>query len=194
MTTATTPHVAFATAFDVLMRHLLGVIAARFLKNPRLAPFILILWKRLVTSTRRMHAAMARIAQGRPPRTAPGKPRATPPAKPRPSLPRGFGWLLRELKHEAAIIGAQLETLIAEPEIAAILAANPSARRILNPIRHALGHGTPRPTRPRVPRAEHAPRAPRAERVPRPPRPRREKPARSVALMPCRRPFSRKSD
>ena len=182
MTPAATPHVAFATAFDALMRQLLGFIAVRFVKNPRLAPYILILWKRLVTATRRMHAAMARIARGRPPRTSTGKPRATPPAKPRPYLPQGFAWLLRELKHEGAIIGAHLETLIAQPEIAAILAANPGAQRILAPIRRALGHGTPRPPRPRTPR----PRAPRA------PSPLHEKNPLPIPLEPSRPPPRRK--
>ena len=179
MTPATTPHVAFATQFDALMRQLLGFIAVRFLKNPRLAPYILILWKRLVTASRRMQAAMARIARGRPPRTTPGKPRATTPAKPRPSLPRGFAWLLRELKHEGAIIGAHLETLIAQPEIAAILAANPSARRILAPIRHALGHGTPRPPRPPAPPASRPLRE--KTRLPQPLPPSRPPPRRKIA-------------
>ena len=175
MTTATTPPVAFATAFAALMRELLGFIAARFLRNPRLAPLIPLLWTRLTTSIRRMHATMARIAAGRPPRTSGGN---TPSPKPRPKLPTGYAWLLRELKHEAAYIRTRLETLIADPETAALLAANPAAQRLLNPIRHALGHDTPRLT----------PRPPRI----RPPRPQREKRRLPHTLMPTR-PSLRKS-
>ena len=168
MTPATTPHLAFATEFAAILRDLLAIIGARFLKNPRLAPLILTLWSRLSNAARRMHATMARIAHGRPPRTSGGKNQHTP----RPKLPTGYAWLLRELKHEAAYIRTRLETLIADPETAALLAANPAAQRLLNPIRHALGHDTPRLT----------PRPPRI----RAPRPKREKRRLPVTLMPHR--------
>ena len=145
MTTATTPHGAFAQAFDALMRELLACVAARFLKNPRLARLIPILWNRLVVSIRRMHATMARIAVGRPPRASGGRG----PRKPRPKLPTGYAWLLRELKHEAALTRMHLETLLAEPGVAELLALAPTLQRLLNPIRRALGIGhTPRPPTP----------------------------------------------
>ncbi|MBV8095775.1 MAG: hypothetical protein JOY71_02935 [Acetobacteraceae bacterium] len=52
-----------------------------------------------------------------------------PPAR----LPSGFGWLIR-LVPGAAIYGSQLQHLLADPEMAALLADLPQAGRILRPL------------------------------------------------------------
>ena len=52
-------------------------------------------------------------------------------------LPRGFGWLLR-LVPETAAYGGQVEHLLANPNMTALLAASPQAGRILRPLCHML--------------------------------------------------------
>src|SRR5947209_16938317 len=61
-----------------------------------------------------------------------------PPHLPRPLLPRRSGWLLR-LTPSAAAARSQLEYLLADPEMAALLAEVPQAGRILRPLCHMLG-------------------------------------------------------
>ncbi len=54
-------------------------------------------------------------------------------------LPQGRLWLVRELGWEAAGFGCQLEALLAEPGMRAVLDAVPGVRRILQPICRMLG-------------------------------------------------------
>ena len=54
-------------------------------------------------------------------------------------LPRGFGWLMGVMPYEAAGYAGQLRTLLAEPEMAALLQDLPQARRILGPVCRMLG-------------------------------------------------------
>jgi len=49
-------------------------------------------------------------------------------------LPRGQAWLIRLLPGEAASYGCQLQALLADPQMAALLAAAPEAGRILRPL------------------------------------------------------------
>ena len=95
-----------------------------------------------------------------------GSPRATRTATPRRKvivLPRRFGWLVQEGKHQAAGIACQLEHLLAEPEMAALLDAAPQARQILRPVCRALAIALPwtvtppRPRKPRKPRPKPEP-------------------------------------
>jgi hypothetical protein len=53
-------------------------------------------------------------------------------------LPRSFGWLVR-LGSEAACYRSQLQYLLSDPEIAALLAAAPQVGRVLRPLCHMLG-------------------------------------------------------
>ena len=84
--------------------------------------------------------------------------------KPRaPALPRKFGWLVIAGKHQAAGYASQLQHLMAEPEMAALLDAAPQARRVLRPLCRALAIELtwtvtpPRPRKPRKPRPKPAP-------------------------------------
>ena len=102
------------------------------------------------------------------PMTHPAAPPATPPATHsdtptakvartrRMVLPRKFGWLVMAGKHQAAGYASQLQHLMAEPEMAALLEACPRARQILRPLCRALAielSWTVTPQRPRKPRA-----------------------------------------
>ena len=60
------------------------------------------------------------------------------PGRPQPyRLPRGFGWLLRVVP-ETVAYGGQVEHLLADPKMTALLAASPQAGRILRPLCHML--------------------------------------------------------
>ncbi len=78
--------------------------------------------------------------------------------KPASVLPRRFGWLVAAGKHQAVCYGGQLKHLLQEPEMQALLAASPQAKRILRPLCRALAvelpwtMTAPRPPRPRQPR------------------------------------------
>jgi hypothetical protein len=101
-----------------------------------LAPMMLLLWARL----RRMAARFERLAAQVRSASLPAAPAATPrpmPRAPRPRparrLPRGFAWLIR-LAPEAAGYGGQLQHMLADPEMVALLAAEPKLGRILRPL------------------------------------------------------------
>lgn len=55
-----------------------------------------------------------------------------------PCLPRRFGWLVRAGSHQAMGYGSQLQALLGEPDMQALLAASPQAVRVLKPVCRAL--------------------------------------------------------
>ena len=78
-----------------------------------------------------------------------------------PALPRRFGWLVVAGKHQAVGYGSQLQHLLGEPEMAAMLEQYPQARRVLRPLLRALAVELPwtvTPPRPSVPRKPRNPR------------------------------------
>jgi hypothetical protein len=107
---------------------------------------------------RRVNQLFARIANGR---FFPRRRTARPPGRPPPpdKLPRKFGWLL-PLVPEAVGYRGQLENLLRDPEMAALMAAAPAPMgRALRPLCRMLGlepppilappERKPRPTPPR---------------------------------------------
>lgn len=56
------------------------------------------------------------------------------PRCPTAKLPRRFGWLLPLVPCVAANLASQLQGVLAEPQMAGLLAASPSARRALRPV------------------------------------------------------------
>ncbi len=93
-------------------------------------------------------------------------PRTQAPRKPAVVMPRRFGWLLPSGKHDAVCFGGQVQHLLQEPEMAAMLAEYPQSRRVLRPLLRALGvelpwtvtqPRPPRPRKPRTPRAKPEP-------------------------------------
>ncbi len=121
----------FALRLGAILRALATLIAARFIRTPRLIPLILPLWRSFTRKARHVERLMACLAAGRLPRPSAPRPHRTSP----PSLlPQTRGLLLTTLKHEAGVYRAQLEVLLAHPETAALLAAAPAMAALLRPI------------------------------------------------------------
>ena len=120
--------------FALLIEALCASVAASHARGLA-GPVIVLIWGRL----RRMAARFAAAAipavsrrASRPARSSPARsrPRAH---DGRPRLPGGFGWLIR-LSPAAACHGGQLQRLLADPEMAALLAATPRMGRLLRPL------------------------------------------------------------
>ena len=127
----------FAARFGRILAGLARLVAAGFLRNPRLALLIFPLWNRLNRAARRCERLMAHLAAGHLP-----KPHTPGPSGPRPSgpaLPTGRGWLARELGSEGACHASQMQALLAEPAVVELLLHAPTANRIVNPILRMLG-------------------------------------------------------
>jgi hypothetical protein len=72
----------------------------------------------------------------------------TPPAAPAPGavvLPRGFAWLRVLAPNQASAVASQLLTLVAEPEMAALLAASPGMVAAVKRLCWMLGKRLPPP-------------------------------------------------
>jgi hypothetical protein len=142
----------FAAAIDLLCRGL----AASLPKHWDAAPLALPAWTRLRRLLARFAALVAAVEAGRfraarRTTTAASRPR---PAAPAIRLPGGPGWLLRLAPALETRLGrAQVESLLGDPELRALLAQAPQAGRILRPLCHMLGIETPAALRlPRRPR------------------------------------------
>lgn len=110
---------------------------ARAVRGPMMAPLILLICARLRRITARFASLAARYAAGtlRPLRTPATEPRATGPhlPPPRDPLPRGYAWLI-PLVPGAASYGSQLQYLLSQPEMAAMIAAVPRMATLLRPL------------------------------------------------------------
>ena len=126
-----------ARRFAMIMAGLGALVARRFLRMPHLMGFTVLLYSRLHRAARRFYRALVRPAGVRPAR-ARGDRQAVVRA-PQVALPRGRGWIVRELGWEAAGYMAQLEALLGEVASRARLAASPGAGRVLRPICRMLG-------------------------------------------------------
>ncbi len=130
---STTPAQRLALIIEGLRRAVAAQIAGRRLAGP----FIILICSRLG----RLAGLAARVSAG----TAGPRRRAAsrqPSKRPRPTyqrLPRRFAWLLPLVPGEAAAYGSQLQHLLADPEMAALIAAAPQAGRILRPLCRMLG-------------------------------------------------------
>ena len=151
-----------AQGFGVILRNLAALIARRFLHDPLHAALTIPLWQHLTRAALRLD----RLAAGPIP---PPRPRASNHSGPRPRspFPTPNAWLGRLLGTEAAAYAAQLESLLADPAAADLLAST-AVRRTLAPIRRMLGLTPARPRRPAA--AASAAPAPTPPRQP-PPRP-----------------------
>ena len=133
-----------ALRLGAILLGLAGVVARRFLKDPRLLGLIGPLWRRLTRIAGRFAGAVARpeaTRAARPAKTLAARPGREPGATTLANrLPGGRGWLVRELGWEAAGYGSQLAHLLAEPEMQALIAAVPGVGRVLRPICRMLGY------------------------------------------------------
>ena len=172
--------------------------AARAADCPRQA-VLRLLWSRICRVAQQFTRLAARIPAGAPPRPHVTRPRVTrlghPPATPQaPSsarpvpqpwarLPRRPGWGLLVAAPVAYNAASYLRILLAEPDMAALLAASPGLRRSLRPLCRLLGlpqppapqppaHQSPPPPEPASPAsgAPSPPVRPPADPPPRPPR------------------------
>ncbi len=130
------------------------VIAARAGRDRAAVPIVLLVWPYLHRLAARFEALARRVRAGgsvvATPRTRPASlapPSPAPPSLAPPSLaprcrpprpPRSFAWLIR-LAPDAAQLGGQIRHLLADPELASLLAAAPQAGRILRPLCRMLG-------------------------------------------------------
>ena len=134
-------------------------------------PLIVLIITRIRDAKQAFARLAARIAAGT---YAPRRRSSTPPRppavrKPRPPpnpLARKFGWLL-PLVPPAVVFGGQLDSLLRDPEMAALLAAAPVS--LARPIRSLCWMLRVEP-----PKILARPARPAKPRKPRPPRPRRE--------------------
>lgn len=125
-----------AQRLAAILLGLAGVMARRFLKDPRLVGLIGPLWRRLTRIARRFEGAATRPARKRTARPA-QRAAATQVAN---CLPGRRGWLVHELGWEAAGYASQLAHLLAEPEMQALIAAAPRVERVLRPLCRMLGY------------------------------------------------------
>jgi hypothetical protein len=165
----------FAAILEGLYRATAAAIRGP-LPGPLPGPLILLICAHLRRISARFAGLAARYAAGtlRPPRAPATEPRATvahpPPPRdkpPRDPLPRGYAWLIR-LVPGAAGYGSQLQYLLSQPEMAALIAAIPQMTPLLRPLCRALA-AQPTPPLPAYPTRTRPPRPPR-EKQPRPPR------------------------
>ena len=126
-----------ARRFAVIMAGLGALVARRFIRMPHLVGFTLLLWGRLNRAVRRFHRALTVPAKVWVLRVRADRAAAT---RVRPTeLPRGKGWIVRELGWEAAAYLTQLEALLAEIGTQAAVSALPGVGRVLRPICRMLG-------------------------------------------------------
>jgi hypothetical protein len=131
-----------AERFANLIEGACRVVAAQSAGGRLAGPLIMLIWGRLRRLGARFAGLVARIRAGTLPlvaaarRPASARPACTP--RPPPLLPRCFAWLAR-LVPEVNPYGAELYTLLSDPEMAALVCAAPQMGGILRPLCRMLG-------------------------------------------------------
>ena len=127
-----------AERFAMIIQGLWEVVAAQSIGKRMPDGLIHLLWTRLRRLGQRFAKVVAQLEAGtlRPPgplRSRPGRAR---PDRPPPELrvPNGFGWLVWRIGWQAAGRGSQLEYLLRDPEMQALLAAAPQLAAMLRPL------------------------------------------------------------
>ena len=119
---------------EMIVSAVAALIARRFLRDPRYLALIVPLWGWLNRTVRRFSRVPV-VAAPKVVRAA----QARKVAVPRVRMPTGKAWLVKALGWEAAGFGCQLQALLAEPEMVALLAAVPRAQRVLRSLGRMLG-------------------------------------------------------
>ncbi|MBV8521683.1 MAG: hypothetical protein JOY71_06070 [Acetobacteraceae bacterium] len=129
----------------LIIAGLRGILAAHMAKDRSAVAVLFLAWARLGRLSSRFQALLAAIRAGRLPPTPSARRQAgddlelpRPEGLPAPRLPGRFGWLIR-LVPGAAVYGTQVQYLLADPEMSALLADVPQAGRILRPLCRMLG-------------------------------------------------------
>ena len=146
----------------LILRGLLAALGGFGLEAMR----ALVLYRRISAISGRIERMLTRFRAGRLWRISQRKARVGAFACGERTLPRRFGWLVMAGGHRAAGFGAQLQAVLAVPEMVALLAAAPEAARLLRPLCRALAMEIPGfPVAPRKPRTKR-PRKPRPKPEP----------------------------
>jgi hypothetical protein len=190
-----------AERFDGIMRGVAEALAAQHKEGRLVGRLLGRTWSRLRSAGAKVLALAAAYAAGtlrlRPYRERPYRPRpkappeaqdaATPPPKPapvpllaEPKLPTGFGWLLKRAR--VAFGRSQMQHLLAQPDMQALIAAVPPIVRHLRPVCRMLGVRVPPGLFPPRRKSRRRRRRPRRRRQP--PRKRQRKPSRRAAAVP----------
>jgi hypothetical protein len=162
----------------LIIQGICRVLTARCIEDLSVAPLMHLAWMRLHRLSARFAALVFAVRAGRLAsaplgsstmagtrrRADPAPAFSEPPDFPQEYvLPRGFGWLL-ELAPDAASYSGQVEQLLEDPEMVALLAHAPEAAgRILRPLFRMLGIP--------LPPALHLSRRKRSHKLPLPPAP-----------------------
>ncbi|MBV9655209.1 MAG: hypothetical protein JOZ42_11670, partial [Acetobacteraceae bacterium] len=192
MSVATAPAQSLTERFAFAVELVLRGLSLSLPKSREVAPLALGTWNRLKRLVARFSALVAAVEAGRfcSARRAPAAERQPPALPPESQVrceaqalnapaPKAYGWLLALAPELNTRIGrAQIETLLADPALAALLAQAPQAGRILRPLCHMLRiplpdclRLPPRPRRPRPTGENAAPKPAREAAPPRPPKP-----------------------
>ena len=126
--------------FAAGIAQLLGLIARHGHLRRIAGPLVVLIWNRVSGIGTQVATLLARVQAGHI-RRHPARRPARPATRRRPArsvLPRKAAWLIA-LIPETAGCGAQLQTLLSEPEIPALLDAAPQLRRALRPLCRMLG-------------------------------------------------------
>ena len=163
------PFPSFTERFQLVIGNIWRMVAAKGGRDHKAGPLVILICNRLNRISTRLVALAARFKAGTLPAAREPRVRrqraglARDPAALRlPRLPRGFGWLLKEVR-ETAQLGGQVSHILDDPEMLALLAAAPQAGRILRPLFRMMA----------IP-------VPEAFKLPARPPPRRRKPRRAA--------------
>ncbi len=158
-----------AHTFGLIIEGLCQMLAGPTPDRPPAAPFLLV-WNWLRRTARRFAALAARVQAGTlsPPRRRtknpdpnpgqdPDKPHPDKPRQRQPALPQNYAFLIKLVPYKAACFGSQLQHLLSQPEMQALLEAEPKRfGRLLRPLCRMLAIPLPEvlrlPPRPRKPR------------------------------------------
>ena len=134
-----------AESFALITEGLCRVVAASHARGVA-GPVIILIWRRLRRIAARFASLTARVRSGAlpsPVRRRRAMPRPRSPRPPSPRLPRRFAWLIR-LIPAVACHRSQLQHLLSDPEMAALLSAAPQMGRLLRPLCQMLGLRLPK--------------------------------------------------
>jgi len=173
------PYGVPAERLATLLLSLVRAVDSRRLTGRLATPLFILIFNRIRGIKQIFGRLAARIAAGRfsarrvTERPRAEQPRAKPPSRAKNPLPRGVAWLIK-LVPEAAAHASRLRSLLADPEMLALLAAAPAPmRRPLRSLCHMLGVepppmlAPPARARPKTPAPKiERPRAPRRPEKP----------------------------
>jgi hypothetical protein len=113
--------------FSLLLKGLIGAIAAFAPRGNNLPPFVVFLWRRIVGLERRFQRLYNHWKNGTLPKQRAPRPGRTRAARPPPPfhLPKGRNWLVYRHGWRIAAYASQFRHLLTTPEMLEFLAAAP---------------------------------------------------------------------